>query len=98
MERRDARAEDRLACHPPKKAAPAAPATSPPFGSSARTRAARLHAGLTQEQLALRADLDMGNVSRYEGGQQEPGLTVIVRIARGLGVSAARLLEGVDAG
>jgi ribosome-binding protein aMBF1 (putative translation factor) len=59
----------------------------------ANVRAARERAGLTQEQLGLRAGFDMSNISRYEAGQQEPGLTVVVRLARGLGVQPAELLR-----
>ena len=57
-------------------------------------RSARKAAGITQEQLALSAGLDMSNVSRYEAGAREPGVRVIFRLAAALDVPPGRLLDG----
>jgi transcriptional regulator with XRE-family HTH domain len=57
-------------------------------------RLARQAAGITQEELALTAGLDMSNVSRYESGTREPGVRVVFRLAAALGVSPGQLLDG----
>ena len=49
-------------------------------------RAIREARGLTQEQVATRAGLALSDVGRIERGQRDPGVRVLVRIARGLGV------------
>lgn len=51
---------------------------------------------LTQEQLAEIADLDQTYISGIERGVRNPGIRNVVRLARALGISTARLLEGVD--
>lgn len=56
-------------------------------------RAAREAAGMTQEELALAAGLDMANVSRYEAAKREPGVRVVARLAQALGVTPGSLLD-----
>lgn len=59
-------------------------------------RAERERQGLTQEQLADRADgLDEAQLRRVELAVYDPQLLMIVRIARGLDVPAAALLKGL---
>ncbi len=61
-----------------------------------RLRQHREAKGLTQERLAEKADLDQTYISGIERGLRNPGIKNIVRLARALGIPAAKLLEGVD--
>ncbi|MCX7867635.1 helix-turn-helix domain-containing protein [Limisphaera sp. VF-2] len=61
-----------------------------------RVRQQREAKGLTQEQLAERADLDRTYISDIERGSRNPGIRNVIRIARALGIPTAKLLEGVD--
>lgn len=63
---------------------------------SANLRAARLERDLSQERLAHAAGLNMTHVARIERGEREPGVRSVSKLARGLGVSAAVLFEGID--
>ncbi|MFF9894995.1 helix-turn-helix domain-containing protein [Streptomyces longispororuber] len=58
-----------------------------------RIRAARLHANLTQERVALEAGLDRPSVVRIERGQQTPTLDTLFRIADAIGVPLADLVR-----
>jgi transcriptional regulator with XRE-family HTH domain len=58
-------------------------------------RIAREQAGLTQEQVAHAAGLALSDVGRIERGERDPGVRVLVKLADGLGVTAADLLDGV---
>ncbi len=62
------------------------------FGVALRT--ARRRAGLSQQALALRADVDRAAVSVYERGERAPNLRTILKVARALAVRPASLLEG----
>ena len=62
---------------------------------AANIRRHRLKAGLTQEALQQATGVHMTEISRLERGVRDPRLTTIVRVARGLGVSAAELVKGV---
>src|SRR5580692_11205137 len=55
-------------------------------------RAARLAAGLSQEQLAERADLDRTYPSLLERGRREPTLDVFLRLANAVHRAPAELL------
>lgn len=68
--------------------------TLPTFG--ANLRRAREAAGMSQERLAHTADLNMTHVARIERAEREPGVRVVAKLARGLGVSAAVFFEGID--
>jgi transcriptional regulator with XRE-family HTH domain len=49
--------------------------------------------GLSQRQLATRADVTNGYVSQLEAGDKKnPSLAVLQRLAKALGVSVAELL------
>lgn len=63
---------------------------------SANLRAARLERNLSQERLAHIAGLNMTHVARIERGEREPGVRSVAKLARGLGVSAAVLFDGID--
>jgi len=56
----------------------------------------RTERGLTQEQVADAGGLALSDVGRIERGQRDPGVRVLVRLAGGLGVSVAELLDGLD--
>jgi transcriptional regulator with XRE-family HTH domain len=68
----------------------------PAFGR--RLRRLREQHGLSQEELAERAETHWTYVSGIERGQHNPGLNMIGRLAHALGVSASELLAGVGAG
>lgn len=63
---------------------------------AARIRGARLEAGLTQVQVAQRGGIDLRTVTRVEGQEREPGIVTVVKIARGIGVPASALLDGIE--
>ena len=63
------------------------------FGAAVRIH--RKHAGLSQEQLALEADLDRTYVSGVERGVRNPSLTVIHRLAQALKVREDELFRTV---
>jgi transcriptional regulator with XRE-family HTH domain len=48
----------------------------------------RQQKGLTQEQLAQRAGISLGNVRNYEQGIRQPSWVAVVRLSRALAVSA----------
>jgi XRE family transcriptional regulator, regulator of sulfur utilization len=57
-----------------------------------RIRAARLAAGLTQEQLAQRAGVASVTISQIELGNRSPTLDTLMRVAAALEIPAATLL------
>lgn len=56
----------------------------------------RSQAGLSQDQLAEKADLDRTYLSGIERGVRNPGIKVVLRLARALGVTVAQLCKGVE--
>lgn len=58
-----------------------------------RLRELRHKTGLSQEDLALEAGLDRTYVSSVERGERNISLQNISRLAKALGVQAARLLD-----
>ena len=63
------------------------------FASNLRKH--RESAGLSQERLAFKCRLHRTEISLLERGVREPRLSTIIRLARGLGVPATDLLDGV---
>lgn len=59
-------------------------------------KARRNAVGMTQEDLAGLADLDRPYITLLEAGKKQPTISVIWRIADGLGISAADLMAGVE--
>lgn len=57
-------------------------------------RRLRLQKGMTQEELAFEAEIDLTYIGGIERGRRNPSLMVLVRIAKALGVQLPRLLEG----
>ncbi|HMO50673.1 MAG TPA: helix-turn-helix transcriptional regulator [Kiritimatiellia bacterium] len=53
--------------------------------------------GLTQEVLAEKAGLDQTYISGIERGLRNPGIKNVARIAKALGITTAKLCEGVGA-
>lgn len=58
-------------------------------------RQARLGAGLTQQVLAERADVDPVFISFLENGHRQPSLTVLLSLERVLGLAAGELSKRV---
>ena len=65
------------------------------FGFSVKKQ--RKAKGLTQETLAEKADLDPTYLSDIERGTRNLSVKNVVRIAKALGVTPAKLMEGVGA-
>jgi transcriptional regulator with XRE-family HTH domain len=65
----------------------------PHFG--ANLRAAREQHGLSQEALAQRVEMDPAEIRRLESARRDPGVRVVTRLARGLGIPPADLLKGI---
>lgn len=59
-------------------------------------RELRVEKGLTQEELGFEAGIRRTYVSILELGQQQPSLSTILKLASGLGVSAAEFIELVE--
>jgi transcriptional regulator with XRE-family HTH domain len=59
-------------------------------------RAARVERGLTQERLAELAELHMTDVARIERSERDPGVRTAAKLAKGLGVPLADLLNGIE--
>jgi transcriptional regulator with XRE-family HTH domain len=59
-------------------------------------RESRKFAGLSQEQLAVKAGLDRSFLSMVERGIQSPNIVVLFRIAEVLGVPAAELIARTE--
>jgi transcriptional regulator with XRE-family HTH domain len=52
--------------------------------------------GLSQEELAGRADIHRTQVSLIEGGKRMPRLDTLVKLAGALDVPPAKLLDGIS--
>ncbi|ASD28031.1 helix-turn-helix domain-containing protein [Brevundimonas diminuta] len=57
-------------------------------------RALRIAKGITQEELAFEADLDLTYVGGIERGKRNPSLMVMARLAEALGVTLIALVSG----
>ncbi len=62
---------------------------------AANVRRLRLEKGLTQDALAQGASMDPAEIRRIESGRRDPGVRVLSRVADGLNVEPAELLDGV---
>jgi transcriptional regulator with XRE-family HTH domain len=56
----------------------------------------RANAGISQEELALRADVDRTFVSRLERGIRQPTITTLIALAQALDVNAADLVRETE--
>ena len=61
-----------------------------------RVRALRIAAGLTQEKLAFRADLDRSYVGQVERGEVNISIDNVGKLAKGLRAKPRALLEFDD--
>jgi transcriptional regulator with XRE-family HTH domain len=59
-------------------------------------RKARLAAGLTQEELAFKADISRNYVSLLELDEKSPTVQVLLRICKALGVKASAVLARIE--
>jgi transcriptional regulator with XRE-family HTH domain len=59
-------------------------------------RKARTASGLTQEELAFRADISRNYVSLLELGQKSPTVQILLRICKALGIKASKLIARVE--
>ena len=62
---------------------------------AANLRRIREERGLSQEALALRADMDPAEVRRIETCKRDPGIRIVTRLALGLDTAPASLLAGI---
>ena len=65
------------------------------FGGVLQRHRARV--GLSQEELAFRADVDRTFVSRLERGIRQPTITTLIGLAEALGTSASILVQEAEA-
>lgn len=63
---------------------------------AANIRRIRAEKGLTQDALAQGASMDPAEIRRIESGRRDPGVRVLSRVATGLGVEPAELLDGIS--
>lgn len=60
---------------------------------SEKIRYFRMQRGLSQEQLAERAGINMNTIRKYELGHRKPKLEQLKKIARGLEISVIEFLD-----
>ncbi|MBQ7939495.1 MAG: helix-turn-helix transcriptional regulator [Clostridia bacterium] len=58
-----------------------------------RIKEARLTAGITQEELAARMKVDRSTVTKWENGQSNPKVPVLLKLADILGCTVDELLR-----
>lgn len=61
-----------------------------------RMKVLRTDLSLTQRQLAIRCQLQPSAISRWENGDTLPTIFNTLVVAKGLGVSVSKLLDGVE--
>ncbi|MGO8906445.1 MAG: helix-turn-helix domain-containing protein, partial [Solirubrobacteraceae bacterium] len=52
--------------------------------------------GWSQERVAHESGLNPSHVAKIERTEREPGVRSISKLSKGLGVSAAKLFDGLD--
>jgi transcriptional regulator with XRE-family HTH domain len=62
----------------------------------AQLRQARLQAGLTQEELSFRAQVDRSYISQLERDLKSPTVDMLLRLCRKLNVSASRIVARIE--
>jgi len=62
---------------------------------AANVKRIRTEQALTQEQVAIAAGLSLSDVGRIERAERDPGVRVLAKLARGLGVLVEDLVRGV---
>lgn len=71
------------------------PVVAQAFGSA--VRAARVSAGIAQEELAHVAGVERSHLGKVERGEHMPTLGIVLKIAKALGVSASDLVHDTEA-
>jgi transcriptional regulator with XRE-family HTH domain len=56
----------------------------------------RENLGISQEELAMRSNLDRTYISGIERGVRNPSLTALLSLANGLKINVSNLLEGLE--
>lgn len=69
--------------------------TDSPTAFSQNLYEARRGAGISQQTLGARADVDAAAISLYERGQRQPNLRTVLKLARTLQISPVALLRDV---
>jgi transcriptional regulator with XRE-family HTH domain len=64
------------------------------FGTNLRRK--RLAAGISQQELSRRSDLDRAGVWSLEQGYRQPRLETMIKLAKVLGTDLNELAEGID--
>lgn len=59
-------------------------------------RKSRLGVGMTQEELAFKADISRNYVSLLELGEKSPTVHVLLRICKALGVRASTIIARIE--
>ena len=59
-------------------------------------RQAREKAGLSQEQLALQANVDRSYISQVERNLKNPTVDVLLRLCRAMNASAAQIVAALE--
>jgi transcriptional regulator with XRE-family HTH domain len=59
-------------------------------------RKARINAGLTQEELAFKADVSRNYVSLLELDQKSPTVQTLLRVCKALGVRASSVIVKIE--
>jgi transcriptional regulator with XRE-family HTH domain len=59
-------------------------------------RKARLGAGLTQEELAFKADVSRNYISLLERGEKSPTVQLLLRLCKALGVKASTIVAHIE--
>lgn len=78
-----------------KRATSFEPEVAKAFGSVIRAERQRLQ--IAQDQFALTAHVDRSYYGKLERGERQPSLGLLLRVAKGLGVPAADLVQAVEA-
>ncbi|MBL4927777.1 helix-turn-helix domain-containing protein [Fuscibacter oryzae] len=63
---------------------------------AAALREARLRAGMTQEELAERADVSVRFISLLENGRRQPSLSALAAVSAGLNIPMSMMLAAVE--
>lgn len=70
------------------------PLVAQAFGAAVRE--ARLQVGIAQEELAHQASIERSHMGKIERGEHMPTLSLALKIARALGISAATLVARTE--
>jgi transcriptional regulator with XRE-family HTH domain len=61
-----------------------------------RVRARRQELGWSQEQLALKADINRTYIASLESGRRNPSLDLVARLAAAMKIDAGDLVQGLQ--